>query len=96
MNTLSLFAVTYNDANVKIPGVNANSTVLGNIFNVVLALAGAIAVAFIVWAGIQYVLSRGEPAKIKQAKDTILYALIGIVVVMLSFVIVNYIVGQFK
>ncbi len=68
---------------------------LKNVFNVVMALAGAVAVAFVVFGGIKYTLSQGDANDIKQAKDTILYALIGIVVVVLAFVLVNYVIGKF-
>lgn len=68
---------------------------LKNVFNVVLALAGAIGVAFVVFGGIKYMLSQGDANDIKQAKDTILYALVGIVVVVISFMLVNYVIGNF-
>lgn len=72
-----------------------DNTTVQNIFNVVLALAGAVAVAFVVYGGIKYTLSQGDQNQIKQAKDTILYALIGIVVVLVSFMLVNYVIGKF-
>ena len=90
---LSFLAVV--DAPVGIQKISANSTTLKNIFNVVLALAGAVAVGFIVWAGIQYIISQGEPAATKKAREAILYSLIGIVVVMLAFTIVNFVIGKF-
>lgn len=74
---------------------SADNATVQNIFNVVLALAGAVAVAFVVFGGIKYTLSQGEQNQIKQAKDTILYALIGIVVVLASFMLVNYVIGKF-
>lgn len=66
-----------------------------NIFNAVLALAGAVAVAFVVFGGIKYTLSQGESNEVKQSKDTILYALIGIVVVSVAFLLVNFVIGKF-
>jgi len=81
------------------PGiVNPNDltdTNVQNIFNVVLALAGAVAVAFVVFGGIKYMLSQGEPNEIKQARDTILYSVIGLVIVVMAFMLVNYVLGQF-
>lgn len=78
--------------NVK---VDLSGTTLQNVFNFILALAGAIAVAFIVFGGIKYILSQGDPNDIKQAKDTILYALVGVVVVVISFMLVNFVIGKF-
>lgn len=72
-----------------------NNATLQNVFNIVLALAGAVAVAFIVFGGIKYTLSQGDQNDIKQAKDTILYAIVGIVIVMISFMLVNFVIGKF-
>lgn len=79
----------------SVPQVAIDNTLVNNIFNVVLALAGAVAVAFIVWGGVQYTLSQGDTGKIKKAKDTLLYAIVGVIVVMFSFVILNYVIGKF-
>ncbi len=56
---------------------------------------GIISVIMIIIGGIRYVVSNGEAAKIKSAKDTILYAIVGLVVSLLAYVIVNFVVGQF-
>lgn len=82
-------------ATVNLPQYKADTGTVQNVFNVALALAGAVAVAFIVFGGIKYTLSLGEPGKVKAARDAILYACIGLVVVMLSFVLVNYVIGRF-
>ncbi len=83
------------DAPTGIVKQAADSGTLTNVFNVVLALAGAVAVAFIIWSGLQFMLSQGEPAKIKSAREGILYALIGLVIVMFAFTILNYVIGKF-
>ena len=78
----------------NVPKTDASGSALTNIFNTVLALAGALAVAYIVWSGIRYMLSQGQPNEIKAARDGILYSLIGIVVVMVAFLLVNYVIGN--
>lgn len=78
----------------NVPKTDASGSTLTNIFNTVLALAGALAVAYIVWSGIRYMLSQGQPNEIKAARDGILYSLIGIVVVMVAFLLVNYVIGN--
>lgn len=60
--------------------------------NVLLFFAGAIAVLVIIYGGIRYVTSTGDAARIKQAKDTILYGVIGLVVSVLAFAIVQFII----
>jgi len=62
-----------------------------SIVNTLLYVLGAVAVLVIVVAGIMYVASGGEAATVKKAKDMILYAVVGIVVAMLSYAIVNFV-----
>lgn len=63
--------------------------VIGNAF---LTILGIVAVIAIIWGGVQYIMSAGEPDKARTAKHTIIYAIVGIVVVILSAVIVRFIV----
>ena len=79
----------------SIPKLKVTDGTITNIFNVVLGLAGALAVAFIVYAGIQYILSQGDASKVKQAKDTILFSIVGLLVVIFAFAIINFVIGKF-
>jgi hypothetical protein len=45
--------------------------------------------------GLRYVLSGGDPKNTQAAKDTILYAVVGIVVALLAYAIANFVLGQF-
>ena len=65
------------------------------IANVLIFLVGAISVLMVIIGGLRYVLSGGDSAGIKSAKDTILYALIGVVVALLAFALVSYVAGRF-
>jgi multisubunit Na+/H+ antiporter MnhB subunit len=49
----------------------------------------------IIIGGIRYTTSNGESSQIKSAKDTIMYAVIGLVVAILAYSIVNFVVDQF-
>ncbi len=53
-----------------------------------LILAGFLAVVFILWGGISFILSGGKPEKVKSAVDTIRYAIVGLLIVIFSFTIV--------
>lgn len=64
------------------------------IINVVIGVIGFVAVAFIIFGGIQYTTSAGDPGKVKKAKDTILYGIIGLVVSMLAYAIVNFVLAN--
>jgi len=64
-----------------------------NIINVVIGVVGVVAVIMIVMGGQRYVVAAGEPGKIKQAKDMIFYSIIGLVVAILAWAIVNFVSG---
>jgi hypothetical protein len=61
---------------------------------VLLVAAGIISVIMIIVGGIKYSTSSGDQAKIKSAKDTVLYAVVGLVVAIASFMIVTYVVAN--
>lgn len=62
-----------------------------NIINAALIFAGVAALFFILFAGIKYIRSGGEEEKIKSARETLTYAIIGLVIIILSFLIINII-----
>lgn len=66
------------------------ATVITNILNVVIGISGLIAVIFIIIGGVSYMTSAGDPNKIQTAKNTIKYAVIGLIVCALAFAIVNF------
>lgn len=66
-----------------------------NIVNILLFVLGAIAVIMIIIGGIRYATSNGDASSTKAAKDTILYAVIGLVVAILSYAIVNFVIDAF-
>ena len=61
------------------------------IINVALGIIGFIAVAMIIVGGVQYTTSAGDAAKVTKAKNTILYGVVGLVIALLAFAIVNFI-----
>ena len=69
-------------------------TLVINVLKYVFGLAGILAVVMIVIGGLKYATSQGDPSRIKSAKDTILYSVIGLVVALASFAIVNFILSQ--
>ena len=62
-----------------------------NILSVVFTLVGVIAVVMIVVGGIYYIISQGNADKIQKAKGTILYGIVGLIVTLLAFAIVNFV-----
>lgn len=95
MEKIHTFLAAYT-APDTIPKAELNSTQLASIISGVLGMAGVIAVIFVIIGGIKYVISQGEPAQLQKAKETIIYALVGLAFVMFAFVIVRFVVEAFK
>jgi len=88
----STFAVTAYDSpsvSIKDPGSIDLVTVINKLITWVLLLVGGIAILFIIWGGFQYITSSGNKDKAEAAKQTLTYAVIGLVVIVLAKVIVN-------
>ena len=74
-----------------LPNDNSVSGFVIKIINIALAVAGLIAVLFLIIGGFRYITSAGNEETAEQAKKIITNAIIGIVVIILSFVIVRVI-----
>ena len=73
-----------------------NAGIFATISNVLLFIIGAIAVIMIIIGGFRYVTSGGNSASISAAKNTILYAIIGIVVALLAYAIIHFVINSFS
>lgn len=94
--TMKIFGLTTDQAtNAGIPtNVDANK-VLPTILNTVYWIAGSVAVIVIVIAGIYYITSQGNASQVSQAKNAIIAACIGLVVVVMAFTITQFVLGEF-
>lgn len=63
-----------------------------SIVNILLFIVGAVAVIMIIIGGLRYVLSGGDSSSTKSARDTVLYAVVGLIVAVASYAIVNFVV----
>lgn len=66
------------------------------ITNVLLFLLGAISVIMIIIGGLRYVISGGNSTAVTAAKNTILYAIVGVIVALLAYAIVNFVLTSFS
>lgn len=85
-----------NNLCVPLPQPGAGTPQIHIIVNLALGIAGAVALLVITMAGFRYVTSRGNPQQVTQARDAIIYALIGLVVLMSAFLIVNLVVFKLR
>ena len=67
--------------------------VFTQISNTILYVVGVISVIMLVWGGLRYILSGGDNKKVTDAKNTILYAIIGLIIAVLAFAIVNFVLN---
>ena len=65
------------------------------IINTLLLVLGMVSVLMIVIGGIRYASSAGDAAQVKRAKDTILYSVVGLIVAIMAFSIVNFVLDAF-
>jgi len=77
--------------NTGLPNDQRVSDLILRVINIALAVAGLVAVLFLIIGGFRYITSAGNEETAEQAKKIITNAIIGIVVIILSFVIVRVI-----
>lgn len=77
------------DCNNKGAGVN---DIVGVAVNIISFLAGVAAVIMVVLSGFKYITSGGDPAKVSSAKSSLIYALVGVAVVVVAQVLVHVVV----
>jgi hypothetical protein len=65
-----------------------------NVVNIFSVIVGIVAVIMIIWGGLKYITSGGDSGNVTGAKNTILYAVIGLIIVALAQVIVRFVLGQ--
>ena len=70
-----------------------NDGVFKKITNTVLYIVGILAVIMLIIGGIRYIVSGGDSKKVTDAKNTILYAIIGLIICFLAYAIVNFVIA---
>lgn len=66
-------------------------TIIKNIVNILLYIVGAAAVVVIILSGIKYVISSGDSGKVADAKRTLIYAVVGLLIAIIAQTIVNWV-----
>lgn len=78
------------------PVGNQDGSTAQTVFSIFLALAGAAALVVITLSGFRLTISRGDPQSIAKAKNSIIYAVIGLVVIAFAAVITRYVFNNLK
>lgn len=72
-------------------GADAPSNILQFSVNLLSIAVVIAAVIFVLWGGILWITSQGDKAKVDKARHTIMYAIIGVVIMILAFIIIQII-----
>ncbi len=73
-----------------------DGSVFSLIVSTMLFLIGAIAVIMLIYGGFRYVISGGNAASVTAAKNTILYAIVGVVVALLAYAIIDFVLDSLE
>ena len=81
-------------------GTDVPSTLLGDggvlstIINTMLFIIGFLSVVMLIFGGLRYIISGGNAAAVTAAKITILYAIVGLIIAIFAYAIVNFVIGS--
>lgn len=87
----------YDVSGAEVVKFEGNDNLIGNvitILNVIIGLLSLVCVVVIIIGGITYMTSSGETTKVTKGKNTILYGIIGLVICILAFAIVNFVIAN--
>ena len=87
-------AAKYNVADIKSGKINM-ATIVGQIIQIFLSLLGAIFIGLMIYGGYTWMMARGNDEDIKKARDLIMSAVIGLVIVIASYAISYFVLYYF-
>lgn len=68
--------------------------IVTTISNLLLFVVGALSVLMLIFGGLRYVVSGGNSTAVSSAKNTVLYAIVGLIVAFLAYAVINFVVGS--
>lgn len=77
-------------------GTTSIPDIIGRVINTFLGISGSLALLMFVYGGFTWIVSGGAPDKIKQGKDTLLWAAIGIVFIFSSYALISFLIKAFN
>lgn len=95
------FSLSISDGADSARGVDQAATLFGasgiftTVSNVMLFVVGAISVIMVIVGGLRYVISGGNSTNITAAKNTILYAVVGLIISVMAYAIINFVIESF-
>ena len=101
LNPVKAFAIDKDDLNtINIPvivtdqsGANVLTSVAARVINLILLIAGILAVIYLIWSGLIYITAGGDTAKADKGRTGIVNAVIGLVIIAAAYIIVRFVSG---
>jgi amino acid transporter len=72
---------------------DGNTAIIPRFINLMLFIVGILSIIMLIFGGIRYVISGGDAGKVKDAKNTIMYAIVGLIVAILGYAIVTWVIS---
>ena len=94
LHTAAITNCTGNNCDVNLPPVGASSSQVALLLQIALGIFGAVAVLVLVIAALRFITAQGNPQEASQARNTIIYAAVGIVVIASAEAIVAFVAGR--
>lgn len=69
--------------------------IIGNIIKALLGIIGSIALAVFIYGGFTWMTSAGSPEKVRKGRDMIIWAVMGLAIIFLSYTVVYFVIGAF-
>ncbi len=82
--------------NLDIKGINDTWLIIAAVIEILLRVAALVAICFIIYGGVSYVISQGAPDKTKQAQSTAINALVGLTITVIASAAVSFIANSFN
>lgn len=75
--------------------LTGDNGIVTTVINTMLFIVGILSVVMIIFAGIRYVTAHGDKGQVESAKNTLIYAIVGLIVSIVAYALVNWVVGLF-
>ena len=69
----------------------SETNIIDNIAGVLVFIVGSVSVIMIIIGGLRYVMSQGDPGAVNKAKSTIMYSIVGVVVAVIAYAIIQFV-----
>ena len=95
--SMHVFAVASDFFIQNIDSTTGEGNLIGwvqKVLNLVIALTGLIAVAFLVYSGVTYITAAGDETKVEKATQGVVYSVVGLIIAFISVMIVNFILDR--